>query len=260
MELMGLDFNSLAKETLELNHSLHGQFQFDFENQDHFDDLLSGKFEYPSRPGLIYRIDQSRSTFCVRGIATDSIRDEFRKNEELKGHAFFECPSVEIAQSVFDQIFNRRFPFHEDLMFNLSDPGFSWFMEHDEKSFKVYFKSYAASGAEKPIKLGPIGDSKVATTLIPHAVEFFRFLFPILEFSCTEKVFSLETDPQSDKTFFEFFKNVFLKGKNEFNLEEFAELPHLKTISCYLNEVASVRQFWLKIENNLNVKSDELYQ
>ena len=260
MDLMGLDFNSLAKETLELNHSLRGQFHFDFENQDQFEDLLSGKFEYPDKPGLIYVIDQSRSTFCVRGMPTGSIRDDLRRNENLKSHGHFECPSVEIAQSIYDQIFNRRFPFHEDLMFNLSDPGFSWFMEHDEKSFKVYFKSYAASGAEKPIKLGPIGDSKVATTLIPHAVEFFRFLFPVVEFSCTEKVFSLETDADSDKTFFEFFKNVFLKGKNEFKLDEFADLPHLKTISCYLNELASVRHFWLKIESSLNVKSDEIYQ
>lgn len=260
MELLGLDLDLLAKETLELNHSLRGQFHFDFENQNQFDDLLSGKFEYPERSGLIYRIDQSRSTFCVRGVSTANIREELKKNDAHKGFAFFETPSVEIAQSIYDQVFNRRFPFHEDLMFNLSDPGFSWFMEHSENSFKVYFKSYAASGAERPIKLGPIGDSKVATTIIPHAVEFFRFLFPIVEFSCTEKVFSLETSPDADKTFFEFFKNVFLKGKNEFDLEEFSELPHLKTINCYLNEVASVRNFWLKIENSLNVKSDEIYQ
>ena len=79
MELLGLDLDLLAKETLELNNSLRGQFHFDFENQNQFDDLLTGKFEYPAKPGLVYRVDQSRSTFCVRGVSTFNIREEFKK-------------------------------------------------------------------------------------------------------------------------------------------------------------------------------------
>jgi len=260
MELLGLDLDLLAKETIELNNSLRGQFHFDFDDQSRFDDLLNGRFEYPESAGLIYRIDQSRSTFCVRGMASTDLRHDFKETEIYKGFSFFETPSIEIAQSIYDQIFNRRFPFHEDLMFNLSDPGFSWFMEHTETSFKVYFKSYAASGTEKLIKLGPIGDTTVAMMFIPHAVEFFRFLFPIVEFSCTEKVFSLETLAQDNHIFFNYFKNVFLLGKNEFDLEEFRGLPHLKTIHCYLNELAFIRNFWLKIENNLDIKSDGIYQ
>ena len=145
-------------------------------------------------------------------------------------------------------------------MFNLSDPGLSWWMEHDDCSFKVYFKSYAASNAQKLIKLGPIGDIKMAMVLIPHAIEFFRFLFPIVEFSCTEKVFSLATDSEADKSFFELLKNVFLTGKNEFNLAEFEELPHLKTIGHYLSELASLRSFWMRVEGSLHIKADEIYQ
>ncbi len=254
-ELQSIDYHLLAKETIELNLSLRGKFQFDFDNQDQYEAVLAGKFEYPERPGLIYSIDQNRSTYCVRGLVTENIRQEFRKNDSLKGLGFFETVDTEIAQRIFEKIFNRRFPFQDDLMFNLSEPGLNWFLEHDDTMLKVYFKSYSQV-SEEAKKIGPLGEGRRALVMLPQVVDFLKFLFPVVETSCSDKFFYISTSSFADKTFFVLLKNVFLKGRNDFHLPDCHDLPHLKGINDYLNEIASMRGFWMRIESNLHMKND----
>jgi hypothetical protein len=223
----------------------------------------------PETPGVIYKIDNGSSTFCVRGYTASNIREAFNeltnhesvkrivlkldKSTGLDSVEFFETKSFELAEAVREQIINRRFPHQEDALCNLSDPGFSWWMNIEQESherFEIFFRSHGINRADKYIQLGPIGDGSVAALRMNQARTLLRSSFPISEFSCDDKSFTVASSKPDHLSFIS-FKNIFLEGVNLTELENFPDNGVGRTLYYYFHELAIVRKFWIEVKTKL---------
>lgn len=223
----------------------------------------------PETPGVIYKIDNGSSTFCVRGYSVSDIREAFNelnniesakriilkidKTEGSGAVEFFETKSFELAEAVREHVINRRFPHQEDALCNLSDPGFSWWMNIESSSterFEIFFRSHGINRADKYIQLGPIGDGSVAALRMNQARTLLRSSFPISEFSCDDKSFAVASSKPDHLSFIS-FKNIFLEGVNLTELENFPDNGVGRTLYYYFHELAIVRKFWIEVKTKL---------
>lgn len=228
---------------------------------------------YPESPGVIYKIDNGLSTFCVRGFASKNIREsmleldgkESSKRSILKLMSsdgldqihFFVTKNLELAEAIKEQVINRRFPHMEDALCNISDPGFSWWMNintdelEGEGKFEIFFRSHGINRAEKYIQLGPIGDGAIAALRMNQARTLLRSSFPISEFSCDDKSFSIASS-KPDHSGFVSFRNIFLDGINNTIEENFPDNSLGRTLYYYFHELAIVRKFWIEVKTKLS--------
>nr|BDT27232.1 hypothetical protein BHI3_06980 [Bacteriovorax sp. HI3] len=229
---------------------------------------------YPETPGIVYKIDNGPSTFCVRGYSVANIKEAFQelansesskrpilklsREDDFSQVMFFETRSFELAEAVREQIINRRFPHQEDAVCNISDPGFSWWMDvsdanengHKQGRFEIFFRSHGINRAEKYIQLGPIGDGSVAALRMNQARTLLRSSFPISEFSCDDKSFTVASQKPDHLSFIS-FKNIFLEGINNTELENFPDNSMGRTLFYYFHELAIVRKFWIEVKTKL---------
>ncbi len=86
MESMDLNFDAMALETLNLSERLTENGScLDFHNFSHLIDQGGDIFAteaHPESSGLIFRIDQGASTFCIRGVPCESIANEMKRISE----------------------------------------------------------------------------------------------------------------------------------------------------------------------------------
>jgi hypothetical protein len=164
---------------------------------------------------------------------------------------YFETPTIEQAQAVIDQMSNRRFPKQEDLLCNISDPGFSWWMDLEYDRFEVFFRSHGINRMEKYIQLGPIGDQKMAALRMGQVQTLLRSSFPVSEFSSTDKGFAVGT-LKPEHLGFKSFRDVFVKGENFTNFENFPDNTLGRTLYFYFHELASIRRFWIEVQSKLS--------
>ena len=276
---MDLNLESLTKETLKLNESkgLHSmQMEMGFSD-DYFADLKSETTAFdpfegaeevplPESPGVLFYIDKGVSTFCVRAFASEDLDWSFDQlkagerevskalkwsdEENLEDLQFFQTDSLEQAQIITDQLANQRFPRQEDVLCNLSDPGFSWWMDEGDGYFQIFFQSHGIERSLDYVKLGPLGDSLIAGMRFKQAEPLLRRLIPIKEFSVTEKSIGMSAVRENCPEF-ESFKQLFLDGDSDFQTRRFEELPQGKTLGLYFKEINLIRNFWLKIEESL---------
>ncbi len=245
------------------------------ENAQELTSFDQGTEIYPESPGIIYKIDSSPSTFCVRGYSTKNIKESFKdllsqesikrvilklnNEDDISQVSFFETRTYELAEVVREQIINRRFPHQEDAVCNISDPGFSWWMNvsdfnHDDEKlgrFEIFFRSHGINRADKYIQLGPIGDGSVAALRLNQARTLLRSSFPISEFSCDDKSFTVAS-LKPDHLSFISFKNIFLQGINNTQLENFPDNSLGRTLYYYFHELAVVRKFWIEVKTKLS--------
>lgn len=229
---------------------------------------------YPESSGVIYKVDNGMSTFCVRGFTTSNIAKAFKdlnsissqKRSTLKLSAedsledvfFFKTKSVELAEAIKEQIINRRFPHQEDAVCNISDPGFSWWMNPGEKKsdgsysgkFEIFFKAHSINRMEEYVQLGPIGDGAIAALRMNQARTLLRSSFPISEYSCDEKSFQVASQKPDHLSFLS-FKNIFLLGENNTELENFPDNSVGRALYYYFHELAIVRKFWIEVKTKL---------
>ena len=230
--------------------------------------------QYPETPGVIYKIHDGVSTFCVRGYTTQNIQEAFvelmdiecpkrsilklTQGEDSSTILFFKTNTFELAEALKEQIINRRFPHQEDAVCNISDPGFSWWMDvgsHCEDGmkqgrFEIFFKSHGINRADKYIQLGPIGDGSVAALRMNQAKTLLRSSFPISEFSCDDKSITVASQKPDHLSFIS-FKNIFLEGVNNTTLENFPDNSLGRTLFYYFHELAIVRKFWIEVKTKL---------
>jgi hypothetical protein len=220
----------------------------------------------PETPGIIYKIDSGSSTFCVRGFSTTNIREAFKEISDTSNSKriilkidresnveevnFFATKSFELAEAVREQIVNRRFPHQEDAVCNISDPGYSWWMNVENSGFEIFFRSHGINRADKYIQLGPIGDGGVAALRMNQARTLLRSSFPISEFSCDDKSFTVASTKPEHLSFIS-FKNIFLEGINHTELENFPDNSVGRTLYYYFHELAIVRKFWIEVKTKL---------
>jgi hypothetical protein len=243
-------------------NSVDFNFDLDFLMQETFalaeNSAISGR---PVAPGLIYRIDDGGSTFCIRALATQNIDDEFKQINRsalkiaddfpLESLSYFELPTMEQAEAVIEQLCSRRYPKREDSLCNISDPGFSWWMDSDSDRFEIFFRSHGINRADKYIQLGPIGDQKMAALRMGQVQTLLRSSFPVSEFSNSNKGFAIGT-LKPEHLGFKSFRDIFLKGENHTNLENFPDNGLGRTLYFYFHELASIRKFWIEVQTKLS--------
>jgi hypothetical protein len=263
MEETTIELDFLSQATFDLTASAK-------EFRDPFEGFFPKIPEMPPTAGIVYRIDEGLSTFCIRGIPCTNLFELSKEieNEDpsllqklkvesapLEGLYFYETGSLELAEVVVDQMMNRRFPLEEDLLCNLSDPGFSWWMNLLPDGFDIYFSSHGLGRAERFVRLGPMGDRSIASHRLNSAAGLLRQSFPVREMYCDEKVFSVRP-VGTDHLNFQILKNIFLKGENPTKEEGFKGFESGRTLYYFFKEVGVLRKFWLEIETKLQKKSD----
>lgn len=282
MNEQDLSLDLLLQETMALTEYLRGNSRPDFavapevcaevEIESDLNTQESPPVEVqvlPTTPGLIYKIDNGASTFCIRGFPVSNISEAFSELSEpfslkrsllklsadhsLESVSFFETRNFELAEVLKEQIINRRFPHQEDALCNLSDPGFSWWMNLEQESadrFEIFFRSHGINRADKYIQLGPIGDAAMAATRMNQARSLLHTSFPISEFSCDDKSFAVAS-LKPDHLSFNSFKNIFLEGVNNTEIENFPDSDLGRTLYYYFHELAVVRKFWIEVKTKL---------
>ncbi len=262
-----MQFDLMARETLELSMNLDPSMFDDMEG----DFRPSGQNFRPQGPGILYRVVTGGSTFSLRGISCENIHESYEElvsgdrslrsslkledDEEVEIH-HFRCDFIEQAEVVMDQLFNRRFPLYEDMLCNLSDPGYSWWMEPNEGSLIIYFKAQSIDREKSFIKLGPMGDEALAHRRFGELKNSLKSLFSVREFSCDERRLIIKPVDQQCNGF-KALRDIFSKGKAPVDLTGFGANEIGRTLFFYLNELASVRNFWnqltLKLEKKTNL-------
>jgi hypothetical protein len=219
------------------------------------------------RPGVLYRLEIGPSTFCLRAFPSENMQkscDALSEGDEeitkklkltnLSDEEFvlqcYPTEYVELAEVICDQLANQRFPIHEEKICNISDPGFSWWLQKAPGKIHILFKSYGMENLEDSIKLGPLGDSVWAQKKFKEASKALGELFPLNEFVCTNKDLTIgSSDP--DHPYFQYLVELFSKGKEPSDIYQVLDGNMPSETYCYLTELASVRRFWREIEAQL---------
>lgn len=282
-----MDLDQLALETLNLKTTFRGKNPFDIHRFDKLPEPLEEfwsddeveptplrsevdslqEWLYPEGPGLLFVFARTGPTFCLRGIVAKCIKDEYEKiksdylllsdyfrleaDEENIDHVrFHETGSVELAEVIRDQFFNRRFPIEEDVLCNLSDPGFSWWLRKGTMACDLYFRSHGVNRAQELVGLGPMGDRGIASLRFRSLLEQLSMLGSITELNCTEKQVGFKIAPVSldlMKEWTDFLEFGILPQNFLRHLEELKD----KTLYYYTQELAALRVFWIEIEHEL---------
>lgn len=219
----------------------------------------------PEGPGLIFKIERTSGTFCIRAMAASEIATSLEKlldgDEKLLEKMkideaifdelyFFETQNLDRAEIIVDQMANRRFPLDEDVLCNISDPGFSWWMSLEEGGFKIYFNSHGLNRAKRFMQLGPLGDGSIAALRFSQLEKHLRNLFAIESLKANDKAINLKALNKEDRAFYQ-FQAIFTDGVGEDLIEDLARTPEGRTLYYYLQEIADLRRFWLVIDNTL---------
>lgn len=268
MDLGAMQFDTMARETLELSRRLDPSM---FDDADGIDFRPSGAAFRPQGPGLLYRIITGGSTFSLRGVACENIKEtadelsggdknllaqlKIEDDAEQAEIFHFRCDFLAQAEIIHDQLFNRRFPLYEDMLCNLSDPGYSWWMEPRQDSLVVYFKSQSIDREKNLIKLGPVGDYALAHRRFAELGRVLRALFPVRDFSCDERRLVI-TPVDADNENFNAIRGIFAKGHAPTELAGFGPQEFGRTLFFYLSELASVRSFWMELVPKLEKKTN----
>lgn len=230
--------------------------------------------EIPKEAGVIYHVQKSVSVFVIRTLVSQNIREDYFKIMErpedypslrlLEGGEsevadklkFFLVENPSQAEIIHDQLHNRRFPINEQMMCNLSDPGFSWWLTKKPLGFQLAFTMSVASD-ENTMKLGPLGDKELA-------LKNFQQLESLVTRAGIEMNIQNETNrvqfTDCEEFILEELKDVFEFGVMTQTLKDLFLIidrkiknnSSLQTTWFYLQEVAAMRRFWIQIQYDLN--------
>ncbi len=252
----------------EENYELEEIKELEEELEENLKEEYVGEEPHLEGPGIVYKLEKGISTFCLRGVATSDMEWELdalergdktlmkklRLTEEdsLDSVGFFPTYDEAFAETVIDQLINRRFPRQEAIVCNLSDPGFSWWLSCENLSFEVYFQSHGIERDENLIQLGPLGDPFIAYQFFRKSFSFLKSKFSINEFSATEKGFSVSCSRSSEERFQQLVQ-LFIDGNfpwqdgifNEGNSSD-------KALLLYFYELSLLRKFWVEVQARLN--------
>ena len=250
------------EDTFDFSH--HEEIQEELQEEQSQEPVE--EVEAPEGPGILYRLDKGISTFCLRGLVSEDLHwdleaierqdvDVMRslkidEEEQISEIRYFMTEDYPMAETVADQLINRRFPRQEAMLCNLGDPGFSWWMNVNEQSFNIYFQSHGIERDDSLIQLGPLGDPMIAFRRLGRALSSFRQIFPVNEYSATDKSFEVSCT-QVGNPGFEAFSRLFTHG--EFIFEEVLDSfsGDDLTLFLYLREIAALRRLWLQVQKEL---------
>jgi len=288
---MGINFNQLAEETMELTK----QFSL-FPAQAEEDSIPTVRPEKTlievtkahgliedaslvtlpqvSGAGIIFYFDGGISTFCLRGVLSEDLEADFdsfkRKDPKFldqfrlkpdwieSNFNFYSCSDIYQAQVIVDEVLNKRFPKDEAIVCNISDPGFSWWLDLEDDGFQIYYQGQTIERDVNSLQLGPLGDQQIAMRRFSASMPYLKKFFPINEFSSSEKSFQLSCS-QAENHSFAMFRDLFLKGEWKFDYLIDHSRGDERTFFLYLKEIANLRSFWIFVRENF-ISSDRLLQ
>jgi hypothetical protein len=261
----------LVVETFKHFHENHSSLVAPKENsarkKDHFTD-------YPDKPGIIYHVQKSSSVFVIRTLVSKNIRhdlplvverpEDYPSLRLLEGGnrsisslvKFFIVDDSSQAEVIHDQLHNRRFPVFEEMMCNLSDPGFSWWLTKKSHGFGLSFTMSVAAGPGT-LKIGPLGDREMA---LRNFQEFERLVTSAGIRMNVQNETNRVQFTDSEEFILEELKDVFEFGVINQTLRDLFKIlarkcsnsSTLEQIWFYLEEVAAVRRFWIQIQYDIN--------
>ena len=238
-----------------------------------FDSIKEEVNEYPPEPGVLYHLQKTASLFVIRTLVSRNIRDDYEKimsrpedypslrlleggeKEVEKKLRFFILGNHLQAEIIHDQISNRRFPIDEEMMCNLSDPGFSWWLTKKNNGFQLSF-TFSVTTENATVKLGPIGDQQLAMKT-----------FQQMESLMNEAGLNLNIQNESNRVQFnegeelllEELKDLFefgVMGEGMTKLfkilaRRISDHSKLENLWLYFQEIAAMRRFWVQIQYDL---------
>ncbi len=274
---MEFNFQKLAEETLNLGLEITQKSEAkevetsqSSEPEETVNDLRSYIPEPPIGAGLIFKIEFGSGTFCLRGVASNNLREDYhslfsgsdyivkelniQSEEALKEIQFIPLSHFDLACLVEDQLMNKRIPYAEELICNISDPGFNWWLDLRYPGIKIYFHSFSVDQPENFVKLGPLGDSFHTSAMINSVIEYLSYMMPIDEFSCTDKVFTLSSQNETHPCF-QKLKALFRHGAS-FYLKDFSSLDcvELDEFQHFCHQLSAMRRVWMKVEQIVKEK------
>ncbi|MBD65010.1 MAG: hypothetical protein CME62_07370 [Halobacteriovoraceae bacterium] len=264
------DISFLVQETLkESQNPNRGRGFFSFQSKNN---------NIPEEScGVLYRIQKNAATFVIRIHVCDDLKETYQNiikhpdlfpslrfeaedilEEELK---FFICDSLEFAESIKSKLANKRFPINEEDVFNISDPGDSWWLKQDNGQLNIYFKLSHTQEMQDLIKLGPLGDPEHSLEQFGKLYGYFKMLFPLQDYSSGFGQFSLTTE-EKDHPLFKQFSRLLSRGDVSADFWEYlrdiekenSDKPYIKSLrsaNYFLMELASTRRFWLEVQSQL---------
>jgi hypothetical protein len=262
----------LVEETYRHHENLSAVFSGFKTNvpAENSDEILT----FPESAGIIYHIQKSQSVFVLRTFVSTDIRQDYLKiiqrpedypslrlledeeNEIEKKLKFFIVQNPSEAEIIHDQLHNRRFPIFEEMLCNISDPGFSWWLSKKSTGFQLAF-TMSVFNDESTVKLGPLGDREIAIRKFQnfaHIInsvgikmniqnEINRVQFTGCEEFILEELKDLFEFGVVTRTFEDLFKILSKQTQDLLLLEE---------TWFYLHELAAMRRFWIQIQYDLN--------
>jgi len=229
--------------------------------------------EYPAEPGILYHLQKSPALFVIRTLVSQNIRNDYQKimdhPEEYPSLRLLEGGTIDLekklrfflldnhlqAEIIHDQISNRRFPVNEEMMCNLSDPGFSWWLTKKPNGFQISF-TLSVTSSDDTVKLGPIGDQQMA-------LRSFQLMEALMQKAGLNLNIQNETNRvqfnDGEEFLLEELKDLFEFGLIGEGLENLFKLlarringhSQLETLWLYINEIAAMRRFWIQVQYDL---------
>lgn len=236
--------------------------------------MIEEEHELPSSPGLLYHIQKATSVFVVRTYVSKNIRSDYQcimdRPEDFPSLRLLEGGTEEIekrlryfmvedyaeAEVIHDQVANRRFPINEELMCNLSDPGFSWWLSKKTSGFQISF-NISMMTSDEVVKLGPLGDQQLALRGFQDMQELLSEAG--LDLSVQNEVNRVQF-ADGEEFLLEELKDLFEFGVMGEGLEKFFKLltrrikeqSKLETLWYLLQEIAAMRRFWIQVQYDLD--------
>ncbi len=229
-------------------------------------------------PGFFYHLQKKASTFVIRIHACKNLKAEYKNilkhpnlypalrlgegEEEIEEKlCFFECDRFEIAQNIKAHLGNKRFPLFEEHIFNISDPGDSWWLKADGHHLKILFKLSHTEDISRLVKLGPLGDPERSQDVLNQLYGYFKMIFPVENYASAHSQWSISCE-QSDNRNFNFLKELFITGEPNYDLWDFLMKlerenqdekvrDSIQKANYFLMELAATRHFWKIIEEQL---------
>ncbi len=265
------DISFLVQETFK---NVEEQSSKNFINQ-----IFSDAYEGPDEvPGFFYNLQKKSSTFVLRILPSENLKKDLKNikkhpdmypalrleeddrslNEKIQ---FFECDRFEIAQNIRKHLGNKRFPIFEERVFNISDPGDSWWLEVDGSRLSVHFKLSKTQDISKLIKLGPLGETKYCMDIFAKLYGYFKLIFPVGDYSSAHGQLCISTTDSYDANF-QHFIQLLKTGetshdfwnelrKLEVNASDPAYLDSIQRANYFLMELAFTRHFWRTVQEQL---------
>jgi hypothetical protein len=278
------DIDALVSETFNHSKSLAQDSTrdpiLDFVFDDSIKDIAFNDVVMPDQvPGVFYHLEKKASTFVIRIFESHDLSLDYTKilnhpenypslrlgNEEgveIKEQLqFFECDLFELASGIKSELANKRFPIFEERVFNVSDPGDSWWVKAESDEIKIFFKLSRTESMDSLVKLGPLGDTKRATEIFNQLYGYFKMIFPVEDYSSAHGQFSIKSE--ANHPMFKAFCNILTEGDSGFEFWEYLRnlemnssdkpfLDSLKQANLFLMELANLRRFWMRIQSQID--------